>query len=87
MAQPAIHYAPETCAFCEGKSAEFWRGEEFHQRCPVCKGMGSLLVAQPARRCAFCNGEGAYFWRNKHHHYRCPVCHGAGWAHAQNKKK
>lgn len=82
MAQPDIRYAPETCLFCEGQAADFWRDDHHHNRCPVCQGVGSLLVAQPARQCAFCRGRGINFQRGDDHYTRCPVCKGVGWAHS-----
>lgn len=76
-----INYAPETCAFCEGKAAEFWRKEAHYVKCPICKGIGSVLVAQPARQCAFCDGACDDFWRDGNHYQKCPVCKRVGWAH------
>jgi DnaJ-class molecular chaperone len=82
MSETKINYAPETCQFCDGEGADFNRQEEYYRRCPVCRGAGSLLVAQPARKCAFCKGKAEDFWREDYHYDRCPTCKGAGWAHA-----
>jgi DnaJ-class molecular chaperone len=73
MAQPTINYAPETCAWCEGKG----RFGETGLKCPGCNGMGSLLVAQPSRPCGWCEGKG----RIGEYGDRCPTCGGSGWVH------
>ena len=61
---PNINYAPETCAHCNGSGGNI---------CQVCKGQGSVLVAQPPRKCAHCGGSGGNI---------CSACHGSGWAHS-----
>jgi DnaJ-class molecular chaperone len=87
MVQPIVNYAPKKCRFCKGKSFDFWRGEEFHQTCKVCKGEGTLLVAQPAQKCPFCKGKAAYFWHDGDYYYKCKVCKGAGWAQARRPQR
>lgn len=67
--RPVINYAPETCGYCKGS------GKDFAQACPICKGQGSVLVAQPARKCVTCDGGG------KHFTSVCEACGGSGWAH------
>lgn len=83
MTPTDIHYAPETCLFCHGQAADFWRDQAHYRRCPVCKGVGSLLVAQPARHCGFCLGRSVNFQRGNDYYTKCPVCRGVGWAHAK----
>ena len=58
MVQPTIDYAPETCGNCYGTG------------CNACGNVGSVLVAQPARKCGNCYGTG------------CNACGNTGWAHA-----
>jgi DnaJ-class molecular chaperone len=79
MAQPTINYAPETCAWCDGKG----RFGESGLKCPACSGMGSLLVAQPSRPCGWCEGKG----RMGEYGDRCPTCGGAGWVHVMRVER
>ncbi len=78
MVMPVIQYAPETCAWCEGTG----KFGDFRDQCHVCGGLGSVLVAQPARKCPHCDGSGAF----GEYGDRCPVCNGAGWAHVLPKQ-
>ena len=81
MTEPGARYAPETCAFCLGTGKPSDIPEEKYyqwQLCPVCKGQGSVLVAQPGRKCARCGGEG----REPTGKLTCWACRGPGWAHA-----
>ncbi|HIE58325.1 MAG TPA: transcriptional regulator [Anaerolineales bacterium] len=73
MVMPVIQYAPEECSWCQGKG----RWGNLNKICPTCNGMGSVLVAQPARECPHCHGRGSVGEFDD----RCPVCNGAGWAH------
>jgi DnaJ-class molecular chaperone len=71
MVTPFIQFAPEECAWCEGT------GKYLNQMCHVCKGNGSVLAAQPAKKCPWCEGRG-YEEKTQD---RCKICDGAGWAH------
>lgn len=82
MGQAVVNYGPKKCKFCSGKGTDFWRGEDHFQKCKVCKGDGSVMVALPAQKCPFCKGKAAYFWKDDDYFYKCKVCKGAGWAHA-----
>jgi DnaJ-class molecular chaperone len=73
MVMPIIQYAPETCAWCQGKG----RWGEYNDICPTCKGLGSVMVAQPSHKCPECGGKGSV----GEYLDRCSVCNGAGWAH------
>ena len=73
----AVNCAPETCAYCHGNGGA---GSGF--ACSACRGQGSVLVAQPAKKCAFCLGNGGA-GSGSH----CPVCKGTGWAHAIQDQK
>ena len=55
MAQ--INYGPETCGSCGGSG------------CTWCDFVGSVLVAQPAKKCGSCGGSG------------CTWCEFTGWGH------
>lgn len=80
MTDQGISYAPETCAFCKGTGTPSDVPEDkvyLWQLCPVCRGQGSILVAQPARKCARCGGNG----REKGTQLPCWACKGPGWAH------
>ncbi len=79
--QPTIHYAPEACAFCSGNGGGRCRDGEIYDLCPVCNGLGTVLVAQSAKKCAFCNGGGGGTCRDGYDYDVCPVCKGAGWAY------
>jgi DnaJ-class molecular chaperone len=79
--QPTIHYAPESCAFCSGNGGGRCRDGEIYDLCPVCNGLGTVLVAQSAKKCAFCNGGGGGTCRDGYDYDVCPVCKGAGWAY------
>ena len=79
MPELRADYAPETCAFCEGTGKPSEIPEEKYyewQLCPVCRGQGSVLVAQPARKCARCGGAG----REQGSRLTCLACKGPGWA-------
>jgi len=68
----SINYEPEECAWWVGT-----RKGRVGERCPVCKGRGAVLVAQPPRMCVSCRGsahEGAFSDRPA-----CSVCGGPGW--------
>jgi DnaJ-class molecular chaperone len=65
-----ITTAPEKCNFCQGD------GKDFASKCPVCGGLGSVLVVQPPAKCATCGGDGKDFLS------RCEPCGGTGWAHS-----
>jgi DnaJ-class molecular chaperone len=71
MVTPFIQFAPEDCAWCEGT------GKYFEDICHVCKGNGSVLVAQPPRKCPWCKGKGY----EEDSQDRCKICSGSGWAH------
>ncbi|HEX8708175.1 MAG TPA: hypothetical protein VF723_08040 [Pyrinomonadaceae bacterium] len=47
------------------------------QKCPSCRGVGSVLVVQPSHKCATCKGSGKAYKNSQ-----CGVCYGSGWAHA-----
>lgn len=65
--------APETCAWCSG------RGKESGDRkCPVCRGVGSVLVSQPARKCPACHCTG-----RDESQLKCQACEGTGWEMAR----
>ncbi len=81
MTSTDVRYAPETCLFCNGQAADFWRDGAYYRRCRICQGAGSVLVAQPARQCGFCLGRSVNFQRGNDYYTQCPVCKGAGWAH------
>src|SRR2546427_6015052 len=70
VSQPAINYAPETCAYCGG------RDNVDANPCRACGGQGSVVVAQPARQCVQCQGRG------RKSAYRCSFCLGTGWVQA-----
>ncbi|HEY5574112.1 MAG TPA: hypothetical protein VIK64_13905, partial [Anaerolineales bacterium] len=55
--EPVVHFAPENCAFCSGNGSGRCRDGEIYDKCPVCKGVGTVLVAQIAKKCAFCSGN------------------------------
>ncbi|MFO7623875.1 MAG: hypothetical protein R6V73_05945 [Anaerolineales bacterium] len=78
---PTIHYAPEACAFCSGNGGGRCRDGDIYDLCPVCKGLGTVLVAQSAKKCAFCNGGGGGTCRDGYDYDVCPVCKGTGWAY------
>lgn len=86
MASVQVHYAPEKCAMCGGKGVEVVKGLLGEKRihCELCKGNGSILVAQPAQRCASCSGQGRVIKKGilGSNEYTCSVCHGSGWAHS-----
>jgi DnaJ-class molecular chaperone len=79
--QPFVHFAPETCAFCSGNGSGRCRDGVIYDRCPTCNGLGTVLVAQVARKCAFCNGIGGGNCRDGYNYDRCPACSGTGWAY------
>ncbi len=79
--QPVIHYAPETCAFCSGNGGGRCRDGEIYDKCIVCNGVGTVLVAQEPKKCAFCHGEGGGSCRDGYIYDICPVCKGTGWAY------
>jgi DnaJ-class molecular chaperone len=83
---PTVHYASETCAFCSGNGSGRGRDGQNHDRCPVCKGIGNILVAQPARKCAFCNGAGGGSCRDGYNYDICPVCNGSGWSYTYHEE-
>jgi DnaJ-class molecular chaperone len=78
MVMPVIQYAPETCAWCEGKG----KWGRYNDICHVCGGLGSLLVAQPSRKCPWCEGHGAVGDVED----RCKMCNGTGWSHVLPKQ-
>lgn len=78
MVMPVIQYAPENCAWCEGTGSY----GDYGDRCHVCGGQGSVLVAQPARNCPRCEGRGVIGEFGD----RCPVCNGSGWSHVLPKQ-
>lgn len=72
MSRPeAVGYAPEECAWCMG------RRREHDEKCPVCKGRGAVLAAQPARPCGSCAGTGREGLIEERR--ACSTCGGAGW--------
>ncbi|MEJ2265369.1 MAG: hypothetical protein P8X95_18140 [Anaerolineales bacterium] len=79
--EPVVHFAPENCAFCAGNGSGRCRDGEIYDKCPVCKGAGTVLVAQAAKRCAFCSGSGGGTCRDGYVYDACPVCKGSGWAY------
>lgn len=79
--QPMVHFAPEQCAFCYGNGTGRCRNGEIYERCPVCKGLGSVLVAQVSKKCPFCSGQGSGSCRDGYTYEICPVCKGSGWAY------
>lgn len=79
--QPFVHFAPENCSFCYGNGVGRCRDGNIYDRCPVCQGLGTVLVAQVAKKCAFCNGEGSGPCRDGYEYDVCPVCKGSGWAY------
>ena len=79
--QPFIHYAPEVCAFCSGNGSGRCKDGNVYDRCPVCNGIGTILVAQAAKKCAFCSGGGSGMCKDGYVYDRCPVCNGTGWAY------
>jgi DnaJ-class molecular chaperone len=85
-AQPFIHYAPETCAFCNGNGSGRCKDGNLYDYCPVCKGIGTILVAQVAKKCAFCSGGGSGMCKDGYVYDRCPVCNGTGWAYVYNEE-
>jgi DnaJ-class molecular chaperone len=78
MVMPVIQYAPETCAWCEGKG----KWGPYGDACHVCGGQGSMLVAQPARKCPWCGGKGSVGEDED----RCKMCNGSGWSHVLPKQ-
>ena len=71
-ATESVNYAPEECAWCKGTR----KGRD-GEKCPVCKGKGAVLVAQPPRICIPCRGsghEGSFSDQPA-----CLVCGGSGW--------
>jgi hypothetical protein len=84
-AQPFIHYAPENCAFCSANGSGRCHDGEVYDVCPVCKGVGTVLAAQPAKKCAFCTGSGGGLCKDGYVYDRCPVCNGSGWAYTFNE--
>jgi len=79
--QPTVHFAPELCSFCNGNGSGRCRDGQMYERCPVCKGLGTMLVVQPAKKCAFCSGTGSGTCRDGYNYDICPVCKGSGWAY------
>ena len=71
MVTPFIQFAPEICAWCEGS------GKYTGQLCHVCRGQGSVMVAQPAKKCPHCRGSGTA----ENQIDRCGICDGSGWSH------
>ena len=84
-AQPFIHYAPENCAFCSANGSGRCHDGEVYDVCPVCKGVGTVLAAQPAKKCAFCTGGWGGLCKDGYVYDRCPVCNGSGWAYTFNE--
>ena len=84
-AQPFIHYAPENCAFCSANGSGRCHDGEVYDVCPVCKGVGTVLAAQPAKKCAFCTGGGGGLCKDGYVYDRCPVCNGSAWAYTFNE--
>lgn len=76
MAEPRVNYAPEPCGFCGGSGRD---RDYSHIECDVCKGVGSILVAQPSKKCSFCGGSGRDANRSR---LKCKSCDGTGWAYA-----
>lgn len=76
MTNPNASYAPEDCGWCGATGED--RADRAEFRCPVCRGQGSVLVAQPVRKCVNCDGNGT---RPDDAQYRCQACSGSGWAH------
>jgi DnaJ-class molecular chaperone len=75
MVMPVMQFAPETCAWCEGKG----KYGQYNDICLVCNGQGSVLVAQPSHKCPHCEGTGVQM--SGEYQDRCKVCGGAGWSH------
>jgi DnaJ-class molecular chaperone len=66
----------EECGYCGGKS---------EGQCPICKGSGYVLVAQPAQKCLNCKGKGrikryALSLKQWVWHEDCDSCNATGWA-------
>jgi hypothetical protein len=69
-------YAIETCGLCKGSRYK----EEAY--CVACKGEGTVLVRQPARKCVRCGGGGIE--TNGVSTRVCAICAGTGWVLAAN---
>jgi DnaJ-class molecular chaperone len=68
----SVTYEPEECAWCMGT-----RKSRNGEQCPICKGKGAVLVAQPARMCVPCRGAGHEGGLSDQP--ACPMCSGSGW--------
>lgn len=71
-------YAIEVCGLCKG--LRYIEGE----RCAACKGEGTVLVRQPARKCMRCKGSGIEINAPSTVSRVCAICSGTGWTHWQS---
>jgi DnaJ-class molecular chaperone len=82
------NFVPKICNWCQGSGYGPIEGflDAFDRKiCPVCKGQGSVLAIEPARRCSICEGTGrdmSGFLAVYDNPKRCRACGGSGWAHA-----
>jgi len=87
MIQGVINYGPAKCAYCNGLG-NYKNREGTDVRCVVCRGNGSVLVAQPAWRCVYCNGKGGFRDNDEYDKcfVTCDACEGSGWAYELREK-
>lgn len=71
MNQPLVNYATEICAWCQGAGVTGTAQDD----CIACHALGSVLVAQPARKCPHCQGTG------RQAASVCRICNRTGWVH------
>src|SRR5215216_4441203 len=73
-------YSLELCGLCKGLGGSTGR------LCRSCKGRGTVLVNQPARKCTRCGGSGKASLAGKADPANdlCIVCGGSGWRTAAN---
>lgn len=64
-----VENKPETCAWCSGRG-----NESSDEKCSACRGVGSVLVPQPALKCPACHCTG-----RDDSYQRCQACKGTGW--------
>jgi DnaJ-class molecular chaperone len=68
---------PGNCNWCHGTGKDRDpQLDDFGSLCRRCKGTGSVLVAQPAKKCATCQGTGD----GNEPLSPCDACDGSGWA-------
>jgi rubrerythrin len=65
-------YSLELCGLCKGL------GGSTNKPCRPCKGSGTVLVNQPARKCPQCGVEAG------HANELCIICRGSGWMMTAN---